>query len=200
MLDMYNHTAIDIRTVYSSCSKAKGNGLQINLTSIALHLSDCISSVNSSANLQIHALMLVEYSIIDQVIQAYATNEKTAVAEAMGHEIIVDLIVAADKLKSIQAARLWMHQALPDDPFTAALDEISQHIGTKAAKIKSKERVRALLNQLQALSGQPKDQPMINRLMDTLIQVINDGSPSAAFDDQVYSLQSHFTTSKQLSA
>jgi hypothetical protein len=197
MHEMHGKMPIDMITVYNHVKVKTITDFKTDAKTWALTLSACLSRVNDSANIETHALLLIEYSIVDQVLQAYSQTDKSAVAEAMGTEIIVDLFASTDRLQSMHAASAWLNASIPDEPLTEAINDIISNVSKKAHKVLQREKMRTLLQQVQLIYGTPQNRQLISTLSSTLIRVLNEGPPSDAFSDQVYSLQSHFMDHKR---
>lgn len=199
-LDLYTDAPIDLRTVHQRmlhlCDTE--NHYKIYKDKLmAYELANCTLGVNSSANIESHSLMLVELSIIDQMINIYTDAPKHNLMTAMAHEIITDLISSDDKLQVIESAADWLEKTLPDDIYTKAVTQLNASINAKATKIKNRERLRILIKSLTEYSVNRQDKPVIEKLTQILINTINQGSPGVDFINDVYHLAAYFSPKKQ---
>lgn len=163
-----------------------------HIEDIAWDLSDCLMRVNSSANIMTHAMILVEMSIVDQVIYAYFASEKNALVIEEGSRLIDDIIMSDDKLYTLEARWLYLLSKYPEWDLTKWLEEIINAIDQKAAMIKRKERTRMALNLLFEVTNKNQSKNTLADLANLMIDVMNQGSPSDEFDQQVSQLKQFF--------
>lgn len=169
--DLWPDKPIDLRSVHHQLISKYGQQL-------AYHLASCTAYINSSANLEYHALCLVQLDIQTKVLRAI---EQTKWHPADGsirqasQEVWMEMNEAKDILGTLADAACYLTEVETDHPITKQIVGYNQAVAAKASEIKSNYPARRLLTALEGLgqTGDRMRQIAFKKVSDLLLTIIN---------------------------
>ncbi len=189
--DLWPNKPVDLRSVHHHLVAMYGQHL-------AYQLATCTTHVNSSANLEYHALCLVELDIQTKVLRAIERTKwhpaDSRIKDAAA-EIWFGMESTCDILGTLEDAASYLSKIEPDHPITKQIVGYNQAVAAKANEIKANYPARRLLTALEGLglSGDRMRQIAIQQASDLLITIINSPTTSPQVVENLVS------TSKALS-
>lgn len=175
---------IDVRTVHHQLLTLA----DITAQEAALLLTYCIQSVNSSASIRTHALLLVELSITDIYIDLLKCCEPNKHVDLLVEETLEAFYTEKDKLFTIERAAAYMEKVLPEADFTRQLLSLQKALAAKVEQIKKAEKQRTAIESLYHLS-RSNSRVELRELTDLLIHTINAPKIPPAFTTQLFTLK-----------
>lgn len=188
ILQLHGKRAIDLQTV---CHQAVLN-TDIDPGLLANRLADAASRVNSAANVEVHALTILELDIATKfydLVANHKTTQESKVFEAIVAEVLDALYQDKDKLKTLEDALAYMQTVDPNNDLTIKVKEFHDGIQAKADRILKRERIRLSLEVLHHLhTGSGCDRAILEST-NLLIEIINSRKVPVGFSNEVIKLK-----------
>ncbi len=190
--DLWPTDPVDMRTVNHHLIRKYDKQL-------AYEIATCAAYVNSAANVEFHAMKLLEIDIQSKVLRAIEQakwHPADGLIKEASRDIWVSMSGAKDILSTLEDAAAWLSKVDSDHSLTKEIIAFDNAVSAKASQINSNYPVRSLLNALENIghSGDRIRQVALRHASDLLMQIIN--SPS--IPHQV--IENLVSTTKALSA
>lgn len=197
IINMYTtNTPIDLKSAYHQILKDHPHLSEDQNTGpgdpLAYHLAYCLACVNSAANIETHAMTIMELDISTkfyQLISSAKEIETSKVFQAIAMEVLDAIYQDKDKLRTLEEGVRYMHTIDPTNALTIKITEFYEKIQEKVDRIKKRERIRqaiAILTELHQGSG---CEDALRESTNLLISIINSRKVPVGFTEEVVKLK-----------
>lgn len=170
----YKAGPVDHRTVTHQLHPLLKGHRQYTLIEAAVMICDCTDRVHSAANLETHALLLVEMSILDQLLMMYdKLPDKDQLIEAYVQDLLENISMSDSKLDTLVMSIPYFEKVLPEHPYTAGLQELRDNIYSKAKQVRKREHLRHTIDMLTSVSDYSGDRDTVEGITSLLFRALN---------------------------
>ncbi len=185
LLSMLDSTPIDLKTfAHRQAVRHPERDIKHVVDDLILY----ISSLNSSANVETYAYMLLEHGVVAYFLHLYTTHVANKKVAAFAEDILEVLLVSDDKMKELSDFTGFLKGLLPDEEFTKSLVDFENSQYSRAMTIRKRECIRVNINNLLALNNQKPDSAT-DTLTSILISLINNPNQTQDFINSVFALK-----------